>query len=286
MKSIFLKTSLYITTLLLGLSYYEYRKDYPRIKAFSNYKYKEVIKKLTIKSNNGNIYAEYLRPKSINGKLPLIICAHGLDSSTTFMKRLCGLSLVRSGFAVLVFDFCGGALNTKSDLSMNEMDINTEIEDLNAVIDYIKELEDIDTRNIYLLGESLGALVSAIVAKKREEEINGLILYYPAFSLPDTIKKHNNDKYELFGFKLSKSFFTTLIDRDVYKECGDFSKAVLLMHGTSDEKVNIEYARKAKDIYPNIRYIEYENEIHDFKAGGKAKAVEEVYDFIIKNNIL
>lgn len=288
MKNIFIKT-IGLATLLGTISYLKYREDYPIIESHSSVKYHESVKQINIIANDRKIYGELLRPSTIQGKLPLVICAHGFDSSTTFMKRLCGLSLVRSGLAVLVFDFCGGALKTKSDWTMDKMNINTELEDLNAVIDYASNLEDVDTNNIYLVGESLGSLVAALCASKRKEDIAGLILYYPAFSLSDTAKKKYPDinlipnNTELFGIKLSKEFFTSIYDRDFINECSTYDKPVLILHGDKDEIVDVTYARKASEAYQNVKYIEYNDEIHNFKAKGKALASKEVYNFIIDN---
>ena len=44
---------------------------------------------------------------------------------------------------------------------------------------------------------------------------------------------------------------------------------MLLVHGTADKIVNIRYARRLKEIYPNCRYEEIDGGGHMFK--GKAE---------------
>lgn len=57
----------------------------------------------------------------------------------------------------------------------------TEVADLNAVVDMIKTLDFVDTDNIFLLGRSQGGFVSALTAAQREDDIQGMVLFYPAF---------------------------------------------------------------------------------------------------------
>ncbi len=277
-----IKSGITLASIYGLFSYYKYRKDYPPIKALINKPYDIEIEKNYLNIKDRNIYYEYIKPRIDNNDKPLLLCVHGFDSSSRFMKRLCALALAKSGFEALVFDFCGGGLNSKSDLTMKDMTILSEKEELNMMIDYALNIN----KRIILIGESMGSLLSAIVAKEREEDIEGIILYYPAFSLPDTIRSLYPDKEnieedpKLFGISLSKEFFLALYDMDTYELCKGYKKKVLLLHGDNDEIVNVEYARKAKDIYPNIKYIELANEIHNFRAKGKILALKEVYDFL------
>ena len=69
-----------------------------------------------------------------------------------------------SGLQAYVFDFHGGNLHSKSGGKMTEMSIFTEREDLDAVIDAVASLPEVDPDNLFLLGESQGGCVSAITA--------------------------------------------------------------------------------------------------------------------------
>lgn len=68
------------------------------------------------------------------------------------------------------------------------MTVGTECEDLETVIDCVKELDYVDPGRIFLQGESMGGLVSALVAARRPENIRAQVLWYPAFVVPEGAK--------------------------------------------------------------------------------------------------
>ena len=67
---------------------------------------------------------------------------------------------------------------------------------------------------------------------------------------------------------------------DPYKEMSGFDKPVLLVHGTADSIVNISYARKLKEIYPDCTYFEIEGAGHVFKGNYDKTAREYLKNFM------
>ena len=56
---------------------------------------------------------------------------------------------------------------------------------LKYIVRYFKKRKDVDSKNIVLMGESQGGLVSALAAAELKNKISRLILVYPALCIPD-----------------------------------------------------------------------------------------------------
>lgn len=71
--------------------------------------------------------------------MPYGYLSHGFNSSGDDFTEYAKV-LVENGIGACIFDFCGGSLRSKSDLSTTEMTVFTEKEDLLAVIDFAEHL--------------------------------------------------------------------------------------------------------------------------------------------------
>lgn len=110
----------------------------------------------------GTIY----RPKGDH--LPIAIVCHGFMAWQDSVKHYAAF-LAEMGYAALTFDFCGGsAMCGKSDGKTTEMSVLTETKDLEAVIEYVRNLSYTDSEKILLMGCSQGGFVSALVAAKKQ----------------------------------------------------------------------------------------------------------------------
>ena len=69
------------------------------------------------------------------------------------------------------------------------MTVLTEAEDLTEVISQVQQMKNVDSDQLFIQGESQGGFVSAYVAAQIPEKIKGLILWYPAFVIPDDAKQ-------------------------------------------------------------------------------------------------
>lgn len=95
---------------------------------------------------------------------------------------------VEEGYAAVCFDFCMSGSGKSSGSSLG-MSVLTEKADLLNVLDYIKTLDFVDASCITLVGCSQGGLVSALAAAERGNEVEQLILYYPALCIPDDARR-------------------------------------------------------------------------------------------------
>ena len=169
--------------------------------------------------------------------------------------------LAELGYATYYFDFNGGcAVNGKSDGKTTEMSVLTEVRDLKAVIAYAKNLSYTDSDKVLLMGCSQGGFVSALTAAELKEEINKLILIYPAFCIPDDARagqmmfaKFDPDNVpeivDCGPMKLGSCYVLDVINMDPFKEIKEYMGDVLIVHGTEDEIVKLDYAKKAEAAY-------------------------------------
>lgn len=206
------------------------------------------------------------------GKYPVFILSHGFmadESSCGYYADV----LAGMGYAAVTFDFCGGSPTGKSDGRSEDMTVATQVRDLETVIGWAKK-QSFFQGEISLLGLSQGGFVSAIAAKKHPE-ISQLALLYPALCIPDDARRG-----QMLGFsfdpqnmpeilmqspmKISRRYAEAVMDWDFREKIRGYEGKTLIIHGRSDEIVNIRYAREAKGLYKDCRYYEIEGGGHGF----------------------
>lgn len=192
--------------------------------------------------------------------LPIAIVSHGFMAFQDTVRQY-AKALAEMGYAAYCFDFCGGSVvKGKSDGKTTDMSVLTEVKDLESVIDYTKGQAYTDENHILLMGCSQGGFVSAITAAKRKQEIEKLILFYPALCIPDDARAgkmmlakfdpHNIPKLLNCGpMKLGRCYVSDVIEMNPYEEIKDFAGDVLIVHGTKDDIVKLEYSQKAYETY-------------------------------------
>ena len=207
---------------------------------------------------------------------PAVILSHGFLANEQMCFTYAGL-LADMGCLAVTYDFCGGGIICRSDGRKRDMTVLTEKADLMAVIEAVRS--QFDPSDISLLGCSQGGFVSALVAAElNAEAVSRLILFYPAVCIPDDARKGKMMFYrfdpqnipDILGrvpMVLGGDYARAVIDMDPYTELSGYRGPVLLMHGTADDVVNIRYARKLREIYPDCTYMEFEGAGHGF--GGR-----------------
>jgi dipeptidyl aminopeptidase/acylaminoacyl peptidase len=202
--------------------------------------------------------------------------------------------LANLGWAAFTFDFCGGGLKSSSDGEQVEMSVLTEVEDLMSVIKYVKQRKDVDTERISLMGCSQGGVVCALTAAKLKSDIERLVLFYPAFCIPDDARRGQMmfAKFDpanippvvsRYPMKLGDVYVKAVINMDIYEEIRGYEGPVLLVHGTKDKIVNISYARKAHEVYKQCEYLEVEGAGHKFSKEHDQIAMDTLKKFMASN---
>jgi len=192
--------------------------------------------------------------------LPIAIVSHGFMANLMTVKHY-AKCLAKLGYAAFCFDFNGGCVMMgKSDGKTTDMSVLTEVRDLCAVIEYAKGLDYTDSSNILLMGCSQGGFVSALTAAKMKNQIKKLVLFYPAFCIPDDARrgkmmwarfdpKNIPDIVKCGPMKLGRCYVEDVINMNPYDEIKGYEGDILLIHGSADKVVNINYIKQAETIY-------------------------------------
>ena len=233
--------------------------------------FESVITELHCKSQNIDIYGLMYTPKGKEGKLPVVVLSHSSSLTHEAMVPYAEY-LVKKGYAAYCFDFCGACDESLSKgRTTEEMTVFTEVDDLGIVLDKIRTLDYIDPDNVFVLGSSQGGLVTALVAEKRPSDIKGMILFYPAFNLPELVAKFTSDDGGILGgigsggnMGMSDAFVNSVKDFDVYANIGKYPGDIIILHGTKDFLVDIKYSEQAVEKYPSAILYPIEGASHGF----------------------
>ena len=192
--------------------------------------------------------------------LPIAIVCHGFMAWQDTVRHY-AVMLAEMGYAAYCFDFNGGSvMRSKSDGKTTEMSVLTEVRDLEAVIDYVKSLPYVNPDELLLMGCSQGGFVSALTAAKLKGQVKKLVLFYPAFCIPDDARagKMMMSKFDPQNLpetvrcgpmKLGHCYMADVMDMNPFEEVMGYDGDVLIVHGTADKIVNIKYAEQVFDTY-------------------------------------
>lgn len=221
------------------------------------------------------------RPK--RDHLPIAIVCHGFMAWQDSVKHYAAF-LAELGYAAFTFDFCGGSvMNGKSDGKTTEMSVLTETQDLEAVIEYVRNLSYTDPEKILLMGCSQGGFVSALVAAKNNFPIEKLVLFYPALCIPDTARagkmmmarfdpQNVPDTFRCGLMKLGRCYAMDVMQMDAFAEIKNYAGRVCIVHGTKDKIVNVSYANRAAEAYKSTMPIGMQEskrvQLHFIDGGG------------------
>ena len=221
-------------------------------------------------------------------KQPAVILSHS-SSLTHEAMRGYASAIAKMGYAAYCFDFCGGSDKSKSGGSTDDMTVFTEVEDLRAVVKTVKSLGYVEPSEVYLLGSSQGGLVSALLADECPDDFAGMILFYPAFNIPEMVSKFSGfGNWGDFGgmMSMSEKYINSIKDFDVWSHIGKFSKPVCIIHGTADIIVPISNSEKAVGLYPSATLNKIEGANHGFNAAnlgsmGSMMGASADYDSVV-----
>lgn len=256
-------------------------KSHKTKKAAYDYK----AEKLYVNRDGKRIYGVIYIPQNSKKQMPTVIFSHGFGGNyqvgTSYAK-----ALASRGYVVYCFDFCGGSEESRSDGSTLEMSIFTEKKDLEAVISKIKRFDYVDQKNLFLVGTSQGAAVSAITAADHEKEIKGQILLYPAFCLVDqtkerfkTVEDIPNTYYSLW-MMVGRTYAEKLLDYDIYKAISTYKKEVLILHGDQDDIVPLLYSKKALEVYSSAKLEVIPGVGHGFYGDDEKRAIQLMIEYL------
>lgn len=238
--------------------------------------------------DNLKIVGELYIPDNEQEIFPLLVLSHGFNNNMD-NTRNDAITFSKAGYMTFIFDYIGGALNKKSDGQITEMSILTEADDLNIVIDELKEDERVHNDYIFVAGQSQGGFISTYIACTRED-IRGLIGFYPAYVLQDDALKQYSKLEDVpetyvtpLGIRVGKIYWQDATSFDIYDMMEDCEVPALIIHGTNDNIVPLSYAQKAVETLPNAELLTIQGAGHGFSGGDNVKAINASLEFLNNN---
>lgn len=246
---------------------------------------KYTVYELSFFQDDMQIYGNLYLPNMGKSTYPAVIIGHGFGGSYSEMAIYAQV-LAQNGFAGYVFDFCGGSGSSLSDGNTRNMSVLTEERDMETVMDGLKNYEVVDKDNLFLMGESQGGLVASLLGVRRMSDVQGLLLLYPAYVIPDDAREEYPDRKDIpetgsrFGIAVGRNYFEDVWDMDVYQEIAVFDKSVLMIHGSADSIVPISYSQRAADAFSDAELIVLDGAGHGFSGSDREKAAAEIVRFL------
>lgn len=222
------------------------------------------------------------------GKCPLVVFSHGYNGFKMDFDETAKY-LAERGIASLCYTFCGGSTRDVSGMPTTDMTIFSEMENLETMLAFAKQLETVDTENIFTFGGSQGGLVTALTCDEKSDEIRGMMLLFPAFCIPDNwTERYANksdipEELEFWGMKLGGCFFESIHGYDVFSKVGNYKNNILVMHGDQDPIVGLGYSEKIEKCYEHVILKVFQGESHGFSPAGNRIMTEMVYSFVMNN---
>lgn len=245
------------------------------------------IEDVTIEHDGKSIHGKTYLPKDAeDGKrVPLVIIANGLGSNMESSGKYAH-ELAKRGYAAFCFDFCGGHGSSSSGDPL-DMTLFSEQMDMETVYDQLSVLPYVDLNNVFLMGMSAGAAVASLVAASKSNLIKGLMLLYPAFSIPTDVRRLYPSRDDLPGsavlfgdIEVGHGFLETMHDFDFYNVIGLYRGPVLILHGMEDDLVASGFSVRAVNTYANANLDIIAGVGHGFTGGAFKYAVKKIVGFL------
>lgn len=234
------------------------------------------------------IYAKMYMPEG-EGPFPVVIFSHGFPG-THFLADAYAKGLTNSGIAGVTFDFIGGSAESKSDGTVTDVSVLTEVADLNAVMDSVQSMPQIDANNLFLCGHSFGGLVSTYVASQRPDDVKGLMVWEPSYQVREDILSlypiGSEIPDEIYTpVHVGRIFIEDMQASDIFEVMGNYDKQVLLLQGELSKTNELQeiYFNKAAETFPNMQWEVIDGATHAFSGKAGERAMEKCLNYLNEN---
>ena len=226
-------------------------------------------------------------PKDAEGKLPVAILLHGLNTDRRWCDDI-AWSLADNGIASVRFDYGGCG---ESDGQQQDMSISTELRDTLAILDYVKGLSLTDQENIFVVGKSMGGVEAALAAKSRAGDIKALCLWYPGFNAAATTQHgmllgqffnpfDPPETMEIAGFTYGRDFIREAQALDCVSICQSVQQPVLILHGDADFVVPLVSSIALEPQFPDAELKVFPGGGHGFWGLQELEALGDMVSFL------
>ena len=208
------------------------------------------------------IFAEVWHPRAhregaSREPVPIVIMAHGLGGTHQWAH-----------------DFAPA----RSTGDTTDMSVCTQTDDLEAVLDWVRDQPEFDARRVVLMGQSQGAAVCTLLADRCPDDIKAMVLCYPAYSIHDDMCRRYpsaDDVPETFSMwmPLGRRYVLDARACDFSDHMGAFQGQVLIVHGTDDALVPLSYSERATGTFAHARLEVIEGGGHGFVGRARKRVV-------------
>jgi len=184
-------------------------------------------------------------------RVPMAVICHGFVGSRIGVDRIfvkAARELAEEGYLVIRFDYIGCG---ESSGNYGSEDMESLISQTKAVLDYGLSASDVDPTRVTLIGHSLGGAVALLTAV-RDHRVKNLVLWSAvAYPFNDIVKIVGREAYDkavktgsadYAGYTFTPTYFNSLAAFQPFQESSKFSGDVLVIHGTSDDVIPVDYA--------------------------------------------
>lgn len=192
------------------------------------------IESVNYKSTNGNMLnGWFLKPKNEAAKITLLHL-HG-NAGFLLSQYQAIAPLIKNGFQIFIFDYSGFGFSEGVATRTNVLN------DALTALDYIKTRKDVQNTKVVIYGQSLGGHLSAVVAEKRQNDIDGLVIE-GAFSSHKGIAGY---RVPVIGHIFVKQGYRAT------KSIKKYHKPLLVIHSTDDPVIPFYMGKKIVDAANN-----------------------------------
>lgn len=232
-------------------------------------------------------------PEKTIDKIPMVCIFHGftgnkMESHFIFVKL--SRMLEAKGIASVRFDFGGSG---ESDGDFRDVTISKELEDANAILDYVRMQDYVDNDKIAVVGLSMGGAVASMLSSERKETVKTLCLWAPAGNMGQLIMKGRSKEeidnvnktgiFDIGGLAVGVDFIRDAQNLDIFQKSSQYDKKVLLLHGDKDMAVPLSTSKHYLEIYGEKASLHIiSGADHTFNAlPWEKEVIEHTLDFLV-----
>lgn len=222
--------------------------------------------KLTYLSDGLKVKAYLYRPKIINTRLPVIIFNRGGAVRTDIAPELISIfhQLGQEGFVVIA------PMLRQSDGGEGQDELGgSDVDDLMNIFPLLNSLDFADRRNVFLYGESRGAVMTFIAIRKKFPanaaavfgsitDLDRLLTDNPN-TFPLSVMKQVWPDYDSKRVQINES-------RSAIRWAEEITLPILMMHGGADERVDplqsLLMAENLQRLHKPYQLVVYEGDNH------------------------
>lgn len=234
---------------------------------------------------------------------PLVIFAHGFKGFKDWgTHNLMAQHFAENGFRYLKFNFSHNGTTADKPIdfadliAFSENTFSTELEDLNAVIDFACNGSSIPrAAGVFLIGHSMGGGIS-IIKTAEDKRVKKLVTMASISGFRNLWPKEAEEQWRLQGIMYMLNSRTgqqmplkaTLLDDlernpgrlDIAAKAAAITQPWLIMHGDEDKTVPLAHAEELKAAQPNAELIIIPGADHTF--GGMHPYAQNILPPILK----